>query len=276
MAIFPSISELFGTRAPPAPMSPAQLATAATATAAQAPGAPGSENSNPTVPNANTPSSDGNGPAAFPATKQGDASPLSNFKDIWAADPNAVGAPTLVPTMTADPAAMLAAAGKIDFTTHLDPAMLDKASKGDTASLAQLINKAAQVGYAHAATASVNITKAALTAQAESFETKYAPKMFRDASITDAVSQQVALASDPAAAPIVEAVKRQLGAKFPTASPAEIADMTNTYMTEFASKAVELAGGKVQTREQLTATTGGPLSRGEEDWGKFFDVPPNF
>lgn len=269
MALFPaSITELFSSRAAPAPLSPAQIA------AGNNPGVQGQQQAaptvgpdgNPLVPNANTPVSDGS-VNAIPAASVGAASPLENYKDLWQAPANTVSMQDLVPTIIADPAQMQAAAAKMDFSKAMNPELVTKALGGDSTAFMAVINSAVQASFAQAATASVNITKAALAEQAKSFETKYAPNMLRNASIQDAVNNSVALASDPAAAPIVNAVKAQLSNMFPNATATEIAEHTNKYMSEFASKAVELAGGKIQTKADLETTTmGGPLSRKDVDW----------
>lgn len=269
MALFPSISELFTTRAPAAPMTAPQLATAANA---QATTSNMNVDSNNTVPNGNTLKSDGS-TVAFPATKVGDAAPLDGYKDLWTIKDPGINATTLVPTINADPAAMLKAAQTIDFTKSIDPIMLDKASKGDATALAGILNSAAQSGYAAAAGATVNIVKAALSEQANNFENKYAPNMLRNASINNEVSK-ISLAADPASAPIVSALTTQLSAKFPTASPSEISAHVSAYLDDFAQRVVGDSGGKIQTKADLS-TMQGPLSRKDEDWGQFFGVDPN-
>lgn len=271
MAMFPALSELFSSRAPAAPLSTAQAAAAANATASGS-SLTVTQESNPTVPSNTTIKSDGSNPA-FPATKEGDASPLSGYQELWKAAPVISDATTLVPTITADPAAMLKAAQTIDFTKAMDPALLSSASKGDATALASIINQAAQAGYAQAAIASVNITKAALGEQARTFETKYAPNMLRENESRQQIQESVLISNDPAAAPIVEALRRQLTATYPTASAAQIATHTANYLQEFAQKAVELAGGKVQTKSDL-ASQPGALVRGDTDWSNFFGVDP--
>lgn len=270
MALAASIMELFSSRPATAPLSPQQVAAGANGGPA-VPGADGGTISttvdgNTLVPNKNTPASDG-GVLAIPAAAVGEASPLANYKDIWQAPQSKISSADLVPSIVADPAQMAAAAAKMDFSKAMNPELVTKALGGDQGAFLAVINSAVQAGFAQAATASVNITTAALKAQSEAFETKYAPNMLRNASISDAVSSSVALASDPAAAPIVDAVRRQLSNVYPNATATEIAEHTNKYMQEFAAKAVELAGGKIQSKADLATTTnGGPLARQETDW----------
>lgn len=277
MALFPSLSELFSRPAPAAPLSAAQNVTAQNAAASNVTLTPGNGSGagdNPTVPNDTTLKSTGS-PAAFPETKGGEASPLDGFKKLWEATPILSDATTLVPTITADPAAMMKAAQGMDFTKAMNPELLAAASKGDVAALAGVINQAAQAGYAQAAIATVNITKAALTQQAETFQTKYAPQMLRDNASREAITATIPLSADPAAAPIVEALRRQLSSTYPTATAAEIATHTDNYLAAFSQKAVELAGGRVQTKADLASQLGNVHTRGDTDWSNFFGVDAN-
>ena len=178
MAIFPSIRELFGTPAPQAPMSVAQAASeraasqagASTSSGVGANGSEGTATGNATVPSSTTVTSDGTGPVAIPAAGKGDASPLSEYKEIWKTPVNPHTSPsTLVSSMTADPAKMLEAARTIDFTKGMDPTLLDNAAKGDSSALAQIINSTAQNSYAQGAQATVAIAKKMMEEQATAF-----------------------------------------------------------------------------------------------------------
>lgn len=268
MAMFPRLSELFGTPAPAAPLSPQQQATATTL--AQQQGGTPSPQQNPTVPSSTTPQSDGSVGAIPPAGK-GDASPLSEYSKIWETKLPIEGtAASLIPTMEADPAKMLAAAKTYDFTKGMDPAMLELAGKGDATALAQLINSAAQAGFAASAQATVSIVKNALGEQAKTFESKYAPNMMRNASINDAVEKSIPLSADPSAAPLVAALTKQLGATFPSATAEQVTAHVEKYLENFAKSVVEGSGGKVQSKADLAPRAGSPLQREEQDWSVFF------
>lgn len=277
MTMFPSIRELFGIPAPAAPPSPAQAAASSVANSQNATGggSPGQIDSNATVPNATTPQSDGKGAVAFPSAGQGAASPLENYKDIWQTPANPNSSPsTLIPAMTVDAAKMLEGARSIDFTKGMDQDLLTKAASGDASALAQVINTAMQNGYAQGATASVAITKQALTEQANIFATKYAPDMLRRSDISSHVAETIPLSQDPAFAPVVTALTTQLTNKFPTASTAEISSHVENYLQDFSKRIVESKGGRISSAEDIATASGGPggLRRGEQDWSKFFGV----
>lgn len=268
MALFPSIKELFGSPAPAAPLSTAQQAVATTAAQQQG----GTAASNPTVPSTSTPQSDG-AVGAIPAAGKGDASPLSEYSKMWEAKaPEGSTVASLTPSITANPEEMMKAAKSYDFTKGMDPTMLDAAIKGDATALAGLINNATQAGFAAAATASVSITKNALIEQGKNFETKYAPHMLRSADIASEVSRNIPLSADPAAAPIVAALTKQLSAQFPSAGAEEVSQHVEKYLEHFSRSIVESKGGRVQTAKDLLPPAGSALSREEPDWGKFFGV----
>lgn len=131
-----------------------------------------------------------------------------------------------------------------------------------------------QAGFAQAATASANITRAALAKQQENFEKSYAPNMLRNEGIAREVQNNIPLSADPAAAPIVAILQKQLAATYPTATPAEIASHVDTYLGNFARSQIEASGGKVQTKADLAPRDGGALTRQDTDWTKFFDFDP--
>jgi hypothetical protein len=273
MALIPaSIAELFRSPAAPAPLSTAQQQAVNNGgdLGTGAGNNPASPTNNPTVPSDATPASDGS-VAAIPKAGEGNQSPLDNYKDLWQVRPKLSNVETITPDIVADPGAMMKVAQQFDFTKGMDPELFVKATSGDKEAFASVINSAVQAGFAQAAIASANITKAALAAQAQSFETKYAPEMFRNADITSQVNNTVPLSQDPGAAPIIAALRTQLSAKFPTATPQEIAVHTNNYLAQFAQKAIESAGGKVILKSDMQ-TQANPLAKPDTDWEKFFSM----
>lgn len=270
MALFGPIMELFSSKAPPAPLSTAQQAAASNQQLGTDPV------SNTTVPSSATVKSDGTTPVAIPAAGVGDKSPLENYAKIWEAPQN-TGATqgTLASTMTVDPEKMMAAARTMDFTKGMDTELLTKAAGpgGDPTALAQLINQASQNAYAQGATASVKIAKQISEDQAKAFTSTYAPAMLRNNEIATTVNKAIPLSQDPAAAPIVNALRVQLSNNFPTASAEDIAGHVEMYLEDFARRAIEGKGGKVQTATQLAALPRNDFTRQDEtDWSKFFSA----
>lgn len=258
MALIPGLSSLFSSAPSPARAEPTLSNTAPAQT-------------NTTVPSQATMKSDGS-VLAIPAAGVGEQSPIGEYDKLWDTKVTPVDASTMVPAFTADPSSMLKSAQTFDFTRGIDATMLANASKGDAGALATVLNQAAQFGFAQSTATTVNIVKSALERQAQQFETKYAPAMLRNNAIDGAVKTNVELANNPATAPIVDMVTKQLAATYPNATPAEIAEHANKYMSDFAAAATKASGGKITTKAELEAQTAGQLTRPDEDWERFFDV----
>lgn len=187
-----------------------------------APKVDGAPAANPTVPSDGTPQSDGKGPKAIPAAGTDDASPLAGYKDLWEhADTD--GKPiALVPPLEADPAKLLAAAKTVDFTKTMNPELLEKAAKGDAAALSQVVNEAAQAGYAQSAMATTKILEAALAKQADMFKTTVMPEILRRNNIGNALRADNPLFDNPAVKPLLEGLEARLVVKYPTDTPEQL------------------------------------------------------
>ena len=258
-----SVFDIFRSPAPAPAPSPSATAAAT--------GAPGqSQTSNPTVPSSATQQSDGTMPA-IPAAAEGDKSPLDSYSKLWEAKDTSSTRADLVPVINTDPAALMQGARNIDFTKAMDGTKVEAAMKGDKAAFMEVINSAAQAGYAQSAATTVAVVKEALRQQAEGFETKYAPDMLRRQSVQSQISSSVQIANDPAVAPMMALVTKQLMAQFPTASAEEIAAHANKYLDGVAQAVVASQGGKIQTAEQLKPPLGS-TTRVDTDWEKFFEL----
>jgi hypothetical protein len=225
---------------------------------------------NPTVPGEGTPRSDGTNPA-IPKAGEGDKSPLDGFKDLWQKSDKDGVKPNLVPTLTVDPKKLSDASKQVDFTKHVSPDALDKAAKGDAASLGQVINEAAQAAFAQAAGASTKILEAALQAQARSFEEKVMPDILRRNAISNSLRADNPLFDNPAVAPMLTMVEQQFAVKFPTATPAEISEKAKEYLSGFASALVGADGKTIVDPKAVTPGNKPQLAREEQDWSKFFE-----
>lgn len=263
---FPNLMELFGRTQAPVPPVAAK---------------PGDVvNGNPTIPNDTTVKPDGSSPVAFPKPGEGDASPLANFKDLWNTPKDKDGKPipnsevSLKPNFTIDNAKILAAAQGVDFVAAVqkaDPALFDKAAKGDATALASVINQATQLGFAQAMSGTAKIVQDALTTQATTFETKYAPEMLRrhDAR-TEVRADNAALYENPAVTPIMEMIEARLTTVHPTASAAEIKVLAKSYITDLGGLIVTSSGKVVSDKPAVSDTPNASY-----DWEKYFGAAPN-
>lgn len=166
------------------------------------------------------------------------AAPLEEFKDLWKNDPNATAIPSSTNSdvfQNVNPDDLMKAASQIDFTKVVTPEIIQAIQAGGeegTKALLQALNKTQQLGYAQSAHATTVLINKALKDARESFMSEL-PKHIRDRNTTDLIKETPAY-SHPAAAPLVESLIRQMQVKYPDASPKELTDMANKYVTQFA------------------------------------------
>jgi len=262
MALLPGIMSLFGRpsnneqNTQPPPANP-QTQMTQTAIAAQ----------NPSVPSPATPQSNGN-PVAIPPAATGDQSPLSNFADLFKADPTqTTTSPSISPNFNLDPQGILAQAQKVNFTQGIDPALVDKAMSGDKAAFVDVLNKVAQFGFANATMATGEIVKNSLNSAEGTLRQSVLPDAIRQHSIQTALNESNPVFTDPAVAPMLGMLKNQFATKYPTATPSEIAAMATQYLTGFSQKIVTAQGGTIVDRQQQqTSSQRGFGQQNDTDW----------
>lgn len=227
---------------------------------------------NPTVPGDATLKSTGS-VAAIPKAGEGDASPLANYGDLWQPnDPTKVKAPASTEvSIPADPAKMLAAAKTIDFTKAIDPALLEKALKGDSAALLQAMNSVSQATYAQAAGVTAKIVENALNAQSKVFNNEILPAALKKAAVADSLRTENPIFNDPAVSPMLSIVENQLQMKHPGASAAEITAKAKEYLLGVSETIMGTSADKQVTAKPV-ASSKNPMVREEQDWSKFLDV----
>lgn len=212
------LSSIFGPSTPAQPQ-PGNIPEGTTPSAPQLPN---------TAPNGTIPKQEENKTAA----------PLDEFKDLWKNDPNAN--PNTNPAnsdifQNVNPDDLMKAASQIDFTKVVTPEIIQAIQAGGeegTKALMQALNKTQQLGYAQSAHATTVLINKALKDARESFVAEL-PKHIRDRNASDLIKETPAY-SHPAAAPLVESLVRQLQTKYPDASPKELTEMANKYVTQFA------------------------------------------
>jgi hypothetical protein len=225
---------------------------------------------NPTVPSDKTPRSDGSNPA-IPAAAEGVKSPLEKYNELWKTDPKAKPPVSPVPTLNADPVKLMEAASNVDFTKVIPPELLQKASSGDQTALGQVINAAAQAAYAQSAAAASKIVEQSLNTLHDTYTREIIPQVLRNHSISQTVGAGNPLSENPAAAPILDAVRRQVTAKNPGATPAQIKEMTSGFLNELAELVIAQSGKKITDPDPIPGSN--PLGlRAETDWEKFMGV----
>lgn len=224
-----------------------------------------SQPQNVLVPGNGEARSDGSGPSAFPAVKTGSEDPLEKFSTIWDKDPKALAKPNPVPNIKPTSEQLNAAVAGLDFTKTVAPELMEKALKGDTASLMQVINTTAQQTLAAASGTTANIVTEALTAMNKKYEDEIIPGILRAHNSRTEISKANPIFDDPASKPMLAYFEAQLQSKFPTATAAEHAEMAKEYLVGFTQKFAKGEG------KELTDIPKAPVNaKGETDWDAWF------
>lgn len=224
------------------------------------------QNTNPTVPNENTPKSDGT-LGAIPKAGEGDKSPLANFADLWQKDPNAQKKNPSEPAIAIDPKKIAEAAKGMDFSSAISPEAREKAAKGD---VSQLATEVAQASLAVAMQTSATLVNQALEKQAENFQKQVLPDALRKHNLSNAVREKNPIFDNPAIKPFQGALESALSAKNPTMSPEEVAAKASEFLVAMSEEVIK-ANGKTVTDSNTNNPSSGVV-RAEQDWGKFFGV----
>lgn len=225
---------------------------------------------NMTVPNADTPQSDGK-TAAIPAVETGDKSPLDGFQDLWKADPTKDGGVVNpLPSFEIDPVKLKAAADTIDFTQGISDDVLARAAKGDVQALKEAINVSGRNGFQAAMGVSTRTTQNAVTSLSDSFSQKTLPEILRRDSAQKAVSEALPIFENPALKPMLDNLRTQVMNKNPSASVEQVTAMTKQVFEGMMSTYAQQSG-KVLVDKPVEGGVGVRDVQGNENWEGYFN-----
>lgn len=164
-------------------------------------------------------------------------SPLDQYKEIWNTPVPKDGQqpvdPFATPLLSTDPTKLQEAARKMNFAQGIDPALLQKATSGDSQALLQAINQASQNAFLAASTLTTQVTEGAVTANNKRVDSVLENK-FKEYLVQQQRSENPVL-QHPAAAPMLDLAKKQLMQAHPDKSPTEIHKMAEGFLSDFAS-----------------------------------------
>lgn len=199
-----------------------------------------------TIPTSGAPAADGSGPTAFPAVaKEGEKSPLAEYEKLWETaegDSPAID-PTkeLAPAMTLDPAKLQGIAKSIDFSKAVPADIMEKMKSGDSDAILAAMNLVGQAGFSQSLMGTAKLIEKALQTQADNFHQKVMPDLLRKERIGQSLTDPIF--ENPAVKPMLDMAVKQLSAKNPNASAAEITRQAKDYVRNFA-EAVAAGDGK--------------------------------
>ena len=180
------------------------------------------------------------------------ADPLDKFKDLWHTEPKTKG--QLAAEQSNEPVQLTAESlqkvmANVDFSGAMSPDNLAAITAGgDDAqkALTSMLNAVAQQTMVQSTLVNNKLTEQAITAALAKQEATL-PSLLRNQSMTEHLKNTNPLFSNPAVKPVMEATQQQLATKFPDATPAEIATMTQDFMLAmgetFAPKVTEPTNG---------------------------------
>lgn len=235
-----------------------------------------SANTNNQVPSTATPGSDGKGPAAFPATPSPDdkdKSPLSGYTELWKNDPNAKPVDNLAavaPKFNTDPAKLAEAVKGMDFAKVIPADVMAGMQKGDPAALAAGLNAVTQAAFMQSANATTKIVEAAVTQTAQKMMEDVLPRMVRESAISNHLHTENPLLSNPATAPLVEMLQKQVQSKYPNATAADINTQVSGYLADFAKLVTESGIGMPAASDTSKPQVGRKMGLATDSWEDFF------
>src|SRR6266850_4840899 len=224
---------------------------------------------NATIPGNDTKTAGkGTAPAALanvPDPKE-DKSPLANYGELWKTDDKIPLDLAKAVTFDLDPAKLAEAAKSIDFTKAIDPALAEKALKGDSTALATILQSVSQSSYVQSAALSAKLIEAALAKQADSIKL-ILPTLVKRATVNENLrsGDNAEFLNHPAVAPLVSLLEHQLTEKYPKASAAEVATHARKYMTGLG----DILSGKAGKAAKEPADGAGTKGLGSDNWSDF-------
>lgn len=202
-----------------------------------------------TVPGAGT---------SLPTIDQTPANPMDDMAKLWQTDPKSVPSvdPMSTPLFNTDPAAIAAAAGKIDFIGQLPPEMVAKAMSGsDPQAFMQVMNAVAQRTLATATQLNAATIEQATTRNNARIQNAL-PNRVRQIQL-DSIQPENPALQHAASQPLLQMVRAQIQMKNPGISAAEVNKQAETYLVNFA--------GQLHTPAADDTGTGRPSGTGT-DW----------
>lgn len=186
------------------------------------------------IPPATDPNAQAPNPAPAPAPAEPvEKPPMAEFSKLWENEPIKEG-DQVTPPAPLDAAAIQKALANSNFAASVAPdTMTQIAAGGEEAQAAfqAAMNQVAQQVMTQSILAGNKLSEKAIdTALAKQAAT--IPDLVRAQQATSHLSDTNPLFNNPAIKPVVEATKAQILQKYPEATPAQVTEMTQNYITE--------------------------------------------
>lgn len=200
-------------------------------------------------------------PASTNATS-GQESALDKFADLWNTQSNQTQDQ---PLFNVSQEKLLDIARKTDFKPQVSPdqlAAITAGGEGSIPALLEIINSAVQMGYARSAEASTRLIQGGLD-KAGYAKSSELSGLIKQHTLSAGIREANPLLAHSAVAPIISALQDKLMLKNPNATPKEMQEQLNVYMSEFVN-AVQAPQAALQSQQSSRTNK-------TEDWDKFFN-----
>lgn len=177
-------------------------------------------------------------------------SPMDEFTSLWNTPKPKEGEVQDAPiTFNVDPTKVMEQARKMKFTNSVTPESLEKMAAGGpegVQEMLKLIDAASQQAFAQSAMTSTKVFEQGLESSYQR-ATKQLPSMVRKETIGQALREDNPLFTNPATAPILQAIEAQLIQQHPNATTAQIKAHAQRYLSGFAN---EIQGSSPQAKQE--------------------------
>ena len=197
-----------------------------------------------------------------PAGVPGADAQLAEFAELW--QPNKNQQPDAPLFGNVDPAKLMAAAQKTDFSKAIPKDALEKINAGGPGAMEAFsgaMNQVAQTVFANNALTSAKLIDQALKKQAELFEAKL-PGIIKQHTLSDNLRSENPLFSNPAVQPLISALELKLAQKFPQATAGELTGMAKNYLEGLSQVFTPPKPGDSKQ----------DAKKGQDDWSAFLDA----
>lgn len=204
------------------------------------------------------------GPSGNDPTK----SPIEAMQGIWDTDATD-NVDDVSKLFNIEPAKVMEAVRQNNYTQGIDKTLIQKALSGgeDAAdALLQVINQAVQTGAAQSHVMAANIAQHGISAASKHLLGRHVPDLVRRHTTREQVRASNPLYQDPLFKPVVEEIHNRVVTKYPDASPAEVAAMTDTYFKQMLQK--KFPGVDFDAQQKQTAQRS--QQQADESWDDWF------
>ena len=187
------------------------------------------ENQKPDTNTVQTVGTDANG--VVPDNVNEAKTPLDQYSDLWDTKPNE-NSPAEYKPETIDPAKLQEVMGKAVLTGAISPEIQARiqAGGGDAqTAMVEAMNVVAQQAMMQSTVVANKMMEQNSTKLMEAMMAKL-PTLVKEQSVNNSLQEQNPVFSNPAVAPVIDAVKSQLQTKFPQATTSELTTMAQDFV----------------------------------------------